>query len=47
MPARDRRLLLAAAVGMGALLLVGALAGHPDLLAFAAVEFLSQESVPD
>jgi hypothetical protein len=36
MPARDRRLLLAAAVGMGALLLLAALAGHPDLLAFAA-----------
>jgi hypothetical protein len=36
MPARDRRLLFAAAIGMGALLLVAALAGHPDLLAYAA-----------
>jgi hypothetical protein len=34
-PARDQRLLLAAAVCMCALLLLGALAGHPDLLAFA------------
>jgi hypothetical protein len=34
-PARDLRLVLAAAVCMGALLLLGALAGHPDLLAFA------------
>jgi hypothetical protein len=36
MSARDRRLLLAAAVGMGALLLLAALAGHPHLLAYAA-----------
>jgi hypothetical protein len=35
MAARDRRLLLAAAVGVGALLLVAALAGHPGLLTFA------------
>jgi hypothetical protein len=35
MPARDRRLLFAAAVGMGALLLLAALAGHPHLLAYA------------
>jgi hypothetical protein len=35
MPARDKRLLLAAAVGMGVLLLLAALAGHPDLLAYA------------
>jgi hypothetical protein len=36
MPSRDQRLLIAAAAGMGALLLVGALTGHLDLLAFAA-----------
>jgi hypothetical protein len=35
MPVRDQRLLLAAAVGTGALLLLAALAGHPDLLAYA------------
>ena len=40
MPARDQRLLLAAAVCMCALLLLGALAGHPDVLAFAGPLFL-------
>jgi hypothetical protein len=40
MPARDRRLLLAAAVGVGALLLAAALAGHPHLLAFAGPVWL-------
>jgi hypothetical protein len=35
MPARDRRLLFAAAVGMGALLLLAAFTGHPDVLKFA------------
>jgi hypothetical protein len=40
MPARDQRLLLAAAVGMGALLLVAALAGHPGLLAYAGPVWL-------
>ena len=34
MPARDQRLLLAAAVCACACLLLGALTGHPDLLAF-------------
>jgi hypothetical protein len=35
MPAREKRLLFAAAVGMGVLLLAAALAGHPHLLAYA------------
>jgi hypothetical protein len=35
MPARDRRLLFAAAVGMGALLLLAAFTGHADVLKFA------------
>jgi hypothetical protein len=41
MPARDQRLLLAAAVCTGALLLPAALAGHPDLLAFAPLCLLA------
>jgi hypothetical protein len=40
MPARDQRLLLAAAVCTSALLLVAALAGHAELLAYAAPLFL-------
>jgi hypothetical protein len=36
MTARDQRLLLAAAVGMSALLLIAAFAGHSDLLAHSA-----------
>jgi hypothetical protein len=39
-PARDQRLLLAAAVATSALLLLAALAGHPDLLVYAAPLFL-------
>jgi len=35
MPARHQRLLLAAAIGMCALLALGALTGHADLLAYA------------
>jgi hypothetical protein len=40
MPARDQRLLLAAAVCTSALLLVAALAGHAELLAYATPLFL-------
>jgi hypothetical protein len=40
MPARDQRLLLVAAIGMSALLLVAALAGHSDLLVYSAPLFL-------
>ena len=40
MPARDRRLLVAAALVTSALLLLAALAGHPDELVFAAPVFL-------
>jgi hypothetical protein len=40
-PARDKRLLLAAAVCMCAFLLLSALAGHPDLLAFAPLCLLA------
>jgi hypothetical protein len=40
MPARDQRVLLAAAVGTSALLLVAAVAGHPELLAYAGPLFL-------
>ena len=39
-PARDQRMLLGAAVGTSALLLLAALAGHPELLAYAAPLFL-------
>lgn len=35
MPVRHQRLLLAAAIGMCALLALGALTGHADLLAYA------------
>ena len=40
MPARDQRLLNAAALVTSALLLLAALAGHPDQLVFAAPLFL-------
>jgi hypothetical protein len=40
MPARDQRMLLAAAVATSALLLLAALAGHAELLAYAAPLFL-------
>jgi hypothetical protein len=40
MPARDQRLLIAAAFATSALLLLAALAGQPDLLIFAAPLFL-------
>jgi hypothetical protein len=40
MPARDQRLLIGAAIGTSALLLLAALAGHEDLLAYAAPLFL-------
>ena len=40
MPARDQRALIAAAVGVSALLLLAVLAGHPQLLAFSAPLFL-------
>jgi len=40
MTARDQRLLLAAAVGMSALLLIAAFAGHSDLLVYSAPLFL-------
>jgi hypothetical protein len=40
MPARDQRVLLAAAIGTSALLLLAALAGHPDLLVYSAPLFL-------
>jgi len=40
MPARDQRLLLAAAIGASAVLLLAALAGHAELLAYAAPLFL-------
>jgi hypothetical protein len=40
MPARDQRLLLGAAVATSALLLLAALAGHADLLPYAAPLFL-------
>jgi hypothetical protein len=40
MPQRDQRLLLAAALVMSALLLLATLAGHPDLLPYAAPLFL-------
>lgn len=40
MPARDQRVLLLAAVSTSALLLLAALAGQPELLAFAAPLFL-------
>jgi hypothetical protein len=40
MPARDRRLLLRAAIATSALLLAAAVAGHPDLLAYTAPLFL-------
>jgi hypothetical protein len=39
-PARDRRILLAAAVATSALLLLAALAGHAEMLAYAAPLFL-------
>ncbi len=39
-PARDQRLLLAAAVATSALLLLAAVAGHAELLAYAAPLFL-------
>jgi hypothetical protein len=37
---RDQRLMLRAALAMSALLLVAALLGHPELLAYAAPVFL-------
>ncbi len=40
MPARDLRLMIAAAVASSALLLAAAVAGHPDLLVFGAPLFL-------
>jgi hypothetical protein len=40
MPARDQRLLLGAALVTSALLLLAALAGHADLLPYAAPLFL-------
>jgi hypothetical protein len=40
MPARDQRLLLGAALATSALLLVASLAGHTDLLPYAAPLFL-------
>jgi hypothetical protein len=40
MPARDQRLLLGAAFATSALLLIAALAGHPELLPYAAPLFL-------
>ena len=40
MPARDRRILLAAAVATSALLLLAAAAGHAEVLAYAAPLFL-------
>src|SRR5215208_986206 len=40
MPARDQRLLKAAALVTSALLLLAALAGHPDQLVYAAPLFL-------
>jgi hypothetical protein len=40
MPARDQRLLLAAAVATSALLLLAAAAGHAELLVYAAPLFL-------
>jgi hypothetical protein len=40
MTVRHQRLLLAAAVGMTALLLIAALAGHSDLLVYSAPLFL-------
>jgi hypothetical protein len=40
MPARDQRLLIVAALVTSALLLLAALAGHPDELVFAAPVFL-------
>jgi hypothetical protein len=40
MPARDQRLLISAAFVTAALLLLGAFAGHPDLLVFAAPLYL-------
>jgi hypothetical protein len=39
-PARDRRILVAAAVATSALLLVAAIAGHAEVLAYAAPLFL-------
>jgi hypothetical protein len=39
-PARDRRILIAAAVATSALLLLAAVAGHADVLAYAAPLFL-------
>jgi hypothetical protein len=40
MPARDQRVLLGAALATSALLLLGTLAGHADLLPYAAPLFL-------
>jgi hypothetical protein len=40
MPLRDRRLLLAAALATSGLVVLAALAGHPELLAYAAPLFL-------
>ena len=40
MPAREQRLLLAAALATSALLLLAAFAGHPVLLAYAAPLFV-------
>ena len=40
MPVREQRLLLVAAASISALLLVAALAGHPELLAYAAPLFV-------
>jgi hypothetical protein len=40
MPARDQRLLLSGALATSALLLLAALAGHADLLPYAAPLFL-------
>jgi hypothetical protein len=40
MPARDQRLMLGAALATSAALLAAALAGHADLLAYAAPLFL-------
>ncbi len=40
MTARDQRMLLVAALGTSALILLAALAGHPELLAYSAPLFL-------
>ena len=40
MPARDQRLLLSAALASSALLLIATVAGHAELLAYAAPLFL-------